>query len=69
MTKEMAFFLFLIERYANRKERNTGDVLREWDEHGITQTIYDNYEMYHQESIENACKDIDSLLSTGKFAW
>lgn len=69
MTNEMKFFLFLIERYANRKGRLTGDVLREWDEKGITQRIYDGYWQYHQEAIQNAYEDIDSLASTGKHAW
>ena len=69
MTKELKFFIYLIECYACEKNRPTGDVLKEWDEHGITQEIYDNYEMYHQESIENPYEDIDSLLLTGKHAW
>lgn len=69
MTKEMKFFMYLIECYACVKSRSTRDVLKEWDEHGITQEIYDNYEMYHQERIENAYNDIDSLLKTGKHAW
>jgi len=69
MTNEMKFFLFLIERYAATKGRLTGDVLREWDAHGITQEIYNNYEMYHQERLENAYEDIDCLLATGKHAW
>ena len=69
MTEEMVFFLYLIERYSNAKERETGDVLKEWDEHGITREIYDNYEMYHQERLENAYEDIDALISTGKHAW
>lgn len=69
MTEKMKFFLFLIERYADAKGRLTGEVMREWDEKGITQEVYDNYEMYHQERIENAFEDIDSLLATGKHAW
>ncbi|SFU92798.1 DUF3791 domain-containing protein [Butyrivibrio sp. M55] len=69
MTEEMIFFLYLIERYANVKNRETGDVLREWDEKDITQEIYDNYEMYHQERLENAYEDIDALIATGKHAW
>lgn len=69
MTDEMNFFLLLIEKYAYEKKRSTGAVLKEWDEHEITQEIYDNYEMYHQERIENAFEDIDSLLATGKHAW
>ena len=69
MTEEMKFFLFLIERYAARKGLSTGEVLREWDDHGITQEIYDNYEIYHQERLENAFEDINSLITIGKPAW
>ena len=49
MNDEMLFFLFLIERYAEKHDRSTGDVLREWDERGVTQEIYDGYFQYHQE--------------------
>lgn len=69
MTDEMKYFLFLIERYSNKYNRQTGEVLKEWDSHNITSEIYDNYEIYHQESIENAFKDIDCLLKTGKHAF
>lgn len=63
-TKEMFFFLFLIEKYATAKERPTGDVLREWDQKEITKEIFDSYFQYHQEGIENAYADIDCLVST-----
>ena len=66
MTEEMKFFLFLIERYSNKYERSTGDVMREWDEKGITDEIYDGYFQYHQERLENAYEDIDSLAATGE---
>ncbi|MCD7855108.1 MAG: DUF3791 domain-containing protein [Clostridiales bacterium] len=69
MSAEMDFFIYLLEYYAEHKKTDAGNVLKEWDEHGITQEIYDNYEMYHQERIENAFEDIDSLLATGKHAW
>ena len=69
MTEEMKFFLYLIERYAGEKGRRTGDVLREWDAKGITQKIYDGYWQYHQEAIQNAYTDIDSLAATGQHAW
>ena len=68
MTAEMEFFLFLIERYAFDRNRSTGDVLREWDEKGITDEIYDGYFQYHQERLENAYEDIDSLVATGHHA-
>ena len=66
MTEEMLFFLFLLERYADYKNRSTGDVLTEWDEKGITDEIYNGYFQYHQERLENAYDDIDCLASTGK---
>lgn len=69
MTEEMKFFMYLLEYYADYKNKKTGDVLREWDECGITQKIYDNYWVYHTERIENAYMDIDSLAKTGKPAW
>ena len=66
MNDEMIFFLFLIERYAEKRGRSTGDVLREWDKLGVTQEIYDGYFQYHQERLENAFDDIDSLVATGR---
>ncbi len=69
MSDEMYFFLFLIERYAEKKGRFTGDVLQEWENKGITQEIFDGYWEYHQEALENAFVDIDSLVATQKHAW
>ena len=47
MNDELKFFIFLIENYACAKNRPTGDVLREWDEKGITDEIYNGYFQYH----------------------
>lgn len=69
MSDEMRFFLFLIERYADYKGRPTGYVLREWDQKGVTQEIFDGYFQYHQEAIQNAYRDIDSLVATGAHAF
>ena len=69
MNKELSFFLFLIERYAQAKGKSTGDVLQAWDAHGLTQEIINGYEEYHTERLENAFDDIDSLIATGKHAW
>ena len=68
MNEEMRFFVYLLEYYAYAKGRTAGDVLQEWDAHGITQEIYDGYFQYHQERIENAYEDIDSLVATGRHA-
>ena len=69
MNEEIEFFSYLLEYYANYKNMPTGTVLREWDEHDITQKIYDSYWEYHTERIENAFEDIDSLIATGKRVW
>ena len=69
MSAEMAFFIYLLEHYADSRNPKTGDVLREWDQKQITQRIYDNYWGYHTERLENAFTDIDSLITTGKSAW
>lgn len=68
MSKEMKFFILLIEAYAFHHGRPTGDVLKEWDEHGVTQEVFDGYWQYHQEAIQNAFADIDSLIATGEHA-
>ena len=62
MAKEMEFFIFLLEQYAAAKETTADKVLAGWDEAGITQTVYDMYELYHCEAIENAFADIDGML-------
>lgn len=68
MNEEMEFFSYLLEYYAAYK-KTMGDVLKEWDNHDITQKIYDSYWEYHTERIENAFEDINSLIATGKHAW
>jgi len=45
------------------------EVLRQWDDLGITSEIYDGYFQYHQESVENAFADIESLATTSEHAW
>lgn len=69
MAEEMKFFMYLLECYADYKNMKSGDILKKWEESGITQKIYDNYWIYHTERLENAYMDIDSLMITGKHAW
>ena len=66
MSEELRFFILLIEKYACEKQRPTGEILREWDDRGVTREIYDGYWQYHQEAIQNAFRDIDSLVATGR---
>ena len=69
MNRQLQFFAYLLESYAQFKDVAPRDVMALWDAHGITDFIYDMYEMCHQEALENAFADIDSLISTGKPAW
>lgn len=62
MSKEMEFFIFLIENYATYKNIGADAVMQKLDELRITNFIYDMYEMYHTESIQNAFDDIDRLI-------
>ena len=64
MSKEMNFFIYLLEKYADKKNKNASDILKEWDKLNITQLIYDMYEKYHTENLENAFEDIDKILES-----
>ena len=66
MSREMTFFMYLTERYAEYKGTTTGEVLKAWDALGITEKIYSLYELYHIEAIENAFIDIDRLTKEAK---
>ena len=66
MSKEMNFFIYLLEKYEDKKNKNASDILKEWDKLNITQLIYDMYEKYHTETLENAFEDIDKILESKK---
>lgn len=63
MSKEMDFFIFLLEQYAKYKNETADKILKQWDESGLTDFIYSMYERYHIEALENAFSDIDRLIS------
>lgn len=63
MGKEMEFFIFLIENYAEYKNTTADKILKLWDKLGLTDFIYDMYERYHIERLENAFEDIDRLVA------
>ena len=62
MRKETAFFIYLLERYAEEKGKTADQVLKEWDSMELTDFIYDMYEIYHVERLQNAFDDIDELI-------
>ena len=63
MPKEMDFFIFLLESYASYKNIGADKLLNKLDELNLTDYVYNMYEMYHQEAIENAFADIDRLIA------
>ncbi len=62
MNKEMKFFIYLLEKYAEYKNTTADKVLNMFDNLKITDLIYDMYEQYHTEAIENAFEDIDKMI-------
>lgn len=62
MPKEMEFFIFLIEGYAAYKKIGANEVMNKLEKLELTDFVYNMYEMYHQEAIENAYNDIDKLI-------
>ncbi len=63
MGKKADFFIYLIERYADFKGTNAQEVLKKWDSLDLTAFIYDMYEIYHAERLQNAFDDIDLLIA------
>lgn len=63
MSKEMNFFIFLIEQYASAKHTTADVVIRKIENRGLTDYIFGMYEMYHTESLDNAFDDIDRMLN------
>ncbi|MBP5586235.1 MAG: DUF3791 domain-containing protein [Lentisphaeria bacterium] len=63
MSKSSEFFIYLIERYAAYKKTSADKILAFWDELDLTDFIYDMYEIYHCERLQNAFDDIDSLIA------
>ena len=41
MSKEAEFFIYLLERYADYKKEKASEILKMWDQSGITKLIYE----------------------------
>lgn len=67
--REFMFFAFLLESYAQYRGWTAEKVLKTLDEKGLTDYVRAMYGYYHAEAIENALRDLDSLIATGKPAW
>lgn len=62
ISEKADFFIFLLEKYAEKKNISSKDALNSWKEKNIVDYINDMYEQYHSERIENAIQDIDRKL-------
>lgn len=58
MSKQINFFIYLLESFSEYSNTDSNIILKRWDELGITDTIYDMYEIYHCERLQNAFDDI-----------
>ena len=63
LSKEMKFFIYLLERYAESRDTTADAVLEQWDELGVAELIFDMCDLYHVEKLENAFTDIDDLVA------
>ena len=62
MSKEIEFYIYLIERYADLKNVTADVVQRQWDEYGVSDMIFNMYDIYHVERLQNAFDDIDKMI-------
>lgn len=69
LSKKFNFFAYLLEAYAAHKDTTASEVMRTLREKNLVEFVYDMYELYHVEAIENAFADLDSLIATGQPAW
>jgi hypothetical protein len=67
--KYLDYFVYMLEQYSEYKRVPGSEMLKLWDEKGVTQLVKDNYVMYHQEAITNAFKEIDHFIETGELLY
>ena len=62
MSKEMEFFIYLLENYAYYKKTSADKVLNKLIDLNLLNKVFNNYEFYHIDSLDNAYNDIDTLI-------
>jgi len=63
MSKEMSFFVYLLERFAASRGETADVTLRLLKDRGLYEYAIGMYELYHVENIENAFADLNNRLS------
>lgn len=69
VSKEMCFFTYLLENYATFKKQRADIIFQQLDDLNLVETIFNNYEMYHRENLNNAFIDIDLLIQKNKIVF
>ena len=62
MSREMSFFIYLLERFAAYRGETADITLRLLKERGLYDYAVDMYELYHVESLQNAFDDLNRRL-------
>lgn len=63
MSKEMSFFIYLLERFAAFRGETADVTLRLLKDRGLYDYALGMYELYHVERIENAFADLNRRLA------
>ena len=62
MSKQSDFFILLLEKYAHYRGLKGSEVLQMFKQKGLISYIYEMYEQYHIETLQNAFDDLDKQL-------
>ena len=62
MSKEMEYFIYLLEHYAYDHNTTADKVMKKLKELDLVDYVYNNYELYHIESTELVYEDIDNKI-------
>ena len=63
MSKEFRFFIYLLERFAERLDCSAADLYDRREKAGLLDYAENMYELYHVESLDNAFADLEGRLA------
>ena len=69
LDKKTKFFIYLLERYAEFQNTTADVVLDQWDNLKLTDFIFNMYDIYHVERLQNAFEDIKHLIAEKQTAY
>ena len=62
MSKQSDFFILLVETYAHYRDLKGSEILEMFRKKNLIPYIYEMYEQYHIEALQNAFDDLDKQL-------